>query len=82
MSTTRPIERGFRSTGSRDRRGVSPELYPLLPAGSLASESSLKPLDVSHAFRDAVALIWVCFMICAIAAVFGASLFLLFFVSF
>ena len=77
--TTRPIEGAFDQPG-RNRRGVSPDLdYPLLPAGSIPR---LESLDVSHAFRDAVALIWVCFMICAIAAVFGASLFLLFFVSF
>ena len=75
--TARPIDGAF-DQPSRDRRGASPDSYPL-PAGSI---SPLEPLDISDAFRDAVALIWVIFMLCAISAVFGVAVFLLFFVSF
>ena len=75
--TARPIDGAF-DQPSRDRRGASPDPYPL-PAGSI---SRLEPLDISDAFRDAVALIWVIFMLCAIAAAFGVAVFLLFFCSF
>ena len=75
--TARPIDGAF-DQPSRDRRGASPDPYPL-PAGSI---SRLEPLDISETFRDAVALIWVIFMLCAVAAVFGVALFLLFFVKF
>ena len=77
--TARPIEGAFDQPSRINRRGASPDPYPPLPAGSI---SRLEPLDISDAFRDAVALIWVIFMLCAIAAAFGASVFLLFFVKF
>jgi len=76
--TTRPIEGAFDQPGRRDRRGASPELYPL-PSASIAR---LEILDPSNSFRDAIALIWAIFMLCAVAAVFGVALFLLFFVKF
>ena len=76
--TTRPIEGAFDQPSRISRRGASPDPYPL-PAGSI---SRLEPLDISDAFRNAVALIWVIFMLCAIAAVFGVALFLLLFVKF
>jgi len=76
--TARPIEGAFDQPGRISRRGASPDSYPL-PAGSI---SPLEPLDISDAFRNAVALIWVIFMLCAVAAVFGVALFLLFFVKF
>jgi len=75
--TARPIDGAF-DQPSRDRRGASPDSYPL-PAGSI---TQFEPLDISDAFRNAVALIWVIFMLCAIAAVFGVALFLLLFVKF
>jgi len=77
--TARPIEGAFDQPSRINRRGASPDLYPPLPSGSI---SRLEPLDISDAFRDAVALIWAIFMLCAVAAVFGVALFLLFFVKF
>jgi len=77
--TARPIEGAFDQPSRISRRGASPDPYPPLPAGSI---SRLEPLDISDAFRNAVALIWVIFMLCAISAVFGVALFLLFFCSF
>ena len=76
--TTRPIEGAFDQPGRINRRGASPDLYPL-PAGSI---TQFEPLNISDAFRDAIALIWAIFMLCAVAAVFGVALFLLFFVKF
>lgn len=67
--TTRPTEGAFDRPSRIHRRGVSPDPYPLLPAGSI---TGLESLNVSHAFRDAVALIFVIFSVCCVAVFVGA----------
>ena len=80
MTTARPIAGEFDQSGRFDRRGASPELYPL-PSKSLA-KAPFEPLNISDSFRDVIALAFVFVFLGTTAVACAVAFFLIFFVSF
>ena len=76
--TVRSIDGAFDQPDRLGRRGASPELPPL-PAASIPR---FEPLDISDAFRDAIALAFVFVFLGTTAVACAVAFFLIFFVSF